>query len=189
MKKIIIIILILIGFFMAGCGDNTSGPEMHDTRTALVNEHITWGDSILWQCDYYISGLNRAYPGHTSENLLRLVEYYSSMDEPGQHTILIGTNDITQGIQDTMPDRLEAIFGLLHGTVEVISILPRSDDYRNAEILKLNERIHALTELWGHTYRDVHDDFSDSGSDGYLADQYTSDGLHLNEIGCQELFQ
>jgi lysophospholipase L1-like esterase len=193
MKNTISLLIIALIFpIFVTCGDTTGDrPQMHDTRAAMAGEPRTWGDSIPWGCGLWIDGLNRAYPGDTSADMLEYVKAFSELDAPGHHRILIGTNDIRQGIQGTMPDRLEEVFGYMQGTVEVLSILPRSDENMNAEIVMLNERIRALTELWGHTYRDVHDDFLEPGSPaplGFLADEYTYDGLHLNSAGCGKLF-
>jgi lysophospholipase L1-like esterase len=188
MLKRILIMIILTP--LCACGDG-----LNYTRAADPGEAVFWGDSITAGCADYFEGLNRAVPGDNSEAMLELVEYYIEIDEPARHHVLIGTNDVYGGIDDTYKYRLNAILALLDGEVTVASVLPTRHPDKNARIVEINAQARALAEHWGHAFRDVYEAFtvdSDGNRDpeGLIHPDYVlSDGIHLTPAGCEKLFK
>lgn len=185
LKRILIMIMLIP---LAACGDG-----LNSTRAAAPDDLVLEGDSISDICAPYIDALNRAVPGNTSADMLEIVEHYAEIDGPARYHVLIGVNDIIKGIEDGYAARLNAILGLLEGEVIVTSILPTRMPGVNDKVLALNETARALAEHWGHTFRDMHDDFKVhegiADPDGLLHIMLTTDGLHLNEKGCLKLFE
>ena len=65
--------------------------------------------------------------------------------------------------------------------VHVQSVLPTRDNYakHNANVVDFNGRLKKLAEEFGYDYLDIHALVADDK--GELKDEYTGDGLHLNE--------
>ena len=167
---------------LAACGNGQTF-----TRAALDGERVYWGDSITNFCGEYTNGLNRAWPGDTTTQLLELVEYYKGDDAPARHHVLIGINDIYFGIGDTYAARLNVIIGFLQGEVTVTSILPTREAHINEQVKVLNAQAREIAEHWGHAYRDIYNDFV--GPDGLLNEEYAADKVHLTNAGCEKLFE
>ncbi|MHA2248653.1 MAG: GDSL-type esterase/lipase family protein [Candidatus Hodarchaeales archaeon] len=173
MKKIIIIMLLL-----TACG-NTG----NNGRPAEDGERVFYGDSITHICQGYTDGLNRAVSGMTSDGVFKLTRHFKYTDGDADYTILIGVNDIFAGISEHYIYRMGRIIENIDGRdLVIISILPTRFGYMNAEIIELNNQLKGL----GVTVRDVYNDFTDD--DGLLKIEYTNDGLHLNDKGCELLY-
>ena len=148
------------------------------------------GDSITDFLDFdeFIPAyhvINRGIAGDTTHGVLdRLGEVISL--RPRKLFILIGTNDIPHKI-DTLGNLRQIVSRVREGSPEtkiyLQSIFPTKDmhDRPNPKIIALNEGIKAIASEAGCEYLDVYPKMLDS--DGELADEYTTDGLHLSRAG------
>jgi lysophospholipase L1-like esterase len=168
MKKLIIIALLL-----TACGElGDYGKPANDGDT------VYYGDSITAYCAPVT--LNRAYPGDTSADMLVKVRYFADKDGDANYKILIGINDIIQGIEGGYMGRMNEIFTYLDGhNVEVTGILNTWDSETNKLIADINIRLKELAESYNFTYRDM--------SEAITAD-HLYDGVHLAEDGCYILY-
>ena len=156
-----------------------------------VTGHIVFlGDSItdMLNFDEFLPSygiINRGISGDTTKGVLgRLYEVISL--RPRKLFILIGTNDIPHKI-DTLGNLRQIVSRVREGSPEtkiyLQSIFPTKDmhDRPNPKIIALNEGIKAIASEAGCEYLDVYPKMLDS--DGELADEYTTDGLHLSRAG------
>jgi len=129
--------------------------------------------------------INRGIAGDTTHGVLyRLGEVISL--RPKKLFLLIGTNDIPYRL-DTLGNIREIVLRLREGTPEtkiyLQSIFPTRymHDRPNPKITALNEGIKSIASEAGCEYLNIYPKFLDS--DGKLADEYTTDGLHLSRAG------
>ena len=152
---------------------------------------VLLGDSItefgLWQ--EWFAGLpvlNRGIGGQTSADLLRRLD--TAIDRPVAVFLLIGTNDISQGVR--LPEIVANVRLLLEeverrapGTPVVVQgVMPRSARFRE-DVRLLNRAYRALVERIGDPveYLDLEPVLADENGD--LRKAYSEDGLHLNGAG------
>ena len=152
---------------------------------------VLLGDSItefgLWQ--EWFAGLpvlNRGIGGETSADLLRRVD--TAIDRPLGVFLLIGTNDISQGIR--LPEIVGNVRRLLAeiedrapGTPVIVqSVMPRTARFRD-DVRLLNAAYRALADQAGDAvrYLDLTPALADEHGD--LRPAFTGDGLHLNGDG------
>lgn len=144
----------------------------------LVNHGIA-GTSAHWLHDHVAQVLAGAQPEHIF--------------------LLIGTNDIGMGygsaeIAKCVEEILNQLRSLSYGSrLTLLSVLPVNEApkyqakvkiRRNAKIQELNKR---LKELPGVDFADVYGVLLDE--QGQLAEEYTQEGLHLTQVGYEELAQ
>jgi len=172
MKKLIIIMLLL-----TACG-NAGQYDM----PAQNGERVYLGDSITEMCYAYTNGINRAYPGDTAQDTLYVARQYQYTDEGASYIILVGVNDVLEDMGYSYIYNMERILDTLNGHVEIITILPTRYPEINARIIELNNELYSL----GVPIIDRYDEFLDS--DGLLKVEYTTDGVHLTDEGCQLLY-
>ncbi len=134
--------------------------------------------------------INRGISGDHIDGLLERLETSVLRLKPSRLYILIGINDIGAGDPDTiildnahrLMDALKV--SLPDSAVFVQSILPTTTAWPNCpkeKIIRLNNRIHRITETYGFDWINLYPFFVDST--GYLRQGLTDDGLHLNEAG------
>jgi lysophospholipase L1-like esterase len=110
--------------------------------------------------------------------------------QPSQLFILIGINDIGRGDSDsliisryrTMLSKLRT--DLKSTKIYLVSILPTSIKWSNCpkeKIKRLNQQISILADEFNYEWMDINNLFADTR--GYLREQFSSDGLHLNPAG------
>lgn len=148
------------------------------------------GDSITdyVNFDEYLPSyhiINKGIAGDTTSGVLRRLGGVISI-EPGKLFLLIGTNDIGDGIETAPIVRnirkiLERVKSKSPATrIYLQAVFPtRHIDTRpNAEIQALNTSLKALAGALHCTFIDLYPLLLDS--EGELAEEYTADGLHLS---------
>lgn len=141
--------------------------------------------------------LNRGISGDTSEGILDRLEEIISKN-PTKIFILIGTNDLSRGILPIqIAKNLNQILAkiqekLPYTEVYVESIFPinptvgnRFSGHKKNQnlILETNDLIEKEAKKFNYTFLNFHKDFSNSK--GFLKEDLTDDGLHLNSNGNQ----
>jgi lysophospholipase L1-like esterase len=177
---------------------NTEKPSVQ-----IKHKYLFLGDSIFWlyNTSEYFKGcdtVNPAVSGITAREILAdLPSYIDPYDNVTDVIILIGTNDLffhssadetfmyIKGIIDVLTEK-----GL---TVHVLSVLPTNDtnhekvnkwmvSFRsNVNIKMINAQIKEYSKVEDFNFIDVYNDLLDEN--GNLNLNYSTDGLHLNEIG------
>ena len=156
----------------------------------LTGHIVFLGDSItdMLNFDEFLPSygiINRGISGDTTKGVLGRLHEVISL-RPRKLFILIGTNDIPHKI-DTLGNLRQIVSRVKEGTPEtkiyLQSIFPTRymHDRPNPKIMALNEGIKSIASEAGCEYLNVYPKMLDS--DGNLADEYTTDGLHLSRAG------
>ena len=170
------------------------------TLADLYADIVFYGDSLTaggawgewypgWTC------VNLGVVGDTVDGLNSRFEQVEML-EPSKCFLMIGVNDLNYGasVDFTLPyyeklltdlDTLGQDTGLATYVLSVLPLREGETSYptTNSQIRQLNEGIAALAEQFGMTYVDLHPLFADEA--GMLRQEYSFDGLHLNELGYQ----
>ena len=164
---------------------------------------VLLGDSLIeyYRTDYYFEGLpvvNSGKAGITSKELMDQLKEKVYDYNPTKVFILVGTNDIhdkdsnndianniEQMIKDIRENRPKAILYVLSlypvntsddKKINRDNVLPRE----NKEIVRINKMIETMCKKEKITYIDM---YSKLIKDDELNIDYTTDGLHLSDIG------
>ena len=166
------------------------------TAGSKKNPVVFFGDSITFGTDWQrlfpeVPVVNRGISGDTTLGLLNRQSEVIEL-QPRQIFLMIGTNDLCFGRPvDQVVTNYDRILARFHSElpdtpVYVQSILPFNDQMypsnglrKNRFIRALNAKIKPLAEKYGYVYIDLSGAFTDP--DGRLLEQYTYDGLHLND--------
>lgn len=158
------------------------------------------GDSIT-QCfdlEKYFSNFkikNEGISGHTTKDVLKRLKTSVFDHAPDIVVLLIGTNDlellnskpeeVVEGIKEIIKRILE-----FDNNIKIFlqSIYPVNQPIKpfsvgrrtNSDILKINAQIKNIKEV---TYLNMYDLLINA--EGKLNKEYTSDGIHINELGYQ----
>ncbi|MDD3049030.1 MAG: GDSL-type esterase/lipase family protein [Bacilli bacterium] len=174
---------------------------MRNARTAKPNGIVFFGDSIIQGFDIkkYFSKenlYNCGCNGATSDTLLHLQPFAVNDYKPSKVILMVGTNDLSDEWQF---DKLEIAFNIYKlinimrnynpaVDVVVISPLPIIENEQkgickdNVQLKLLGNEIKAnVEEFVGTVYVDMYSHFLDDNKQ--LKQDFTSDGLHLNEAG------
>lgn len=138
--------------------------------------------------------VNAGVAGNTTSDILRrLKEIYAIKAE--KVFLMAGINDLGQGDKG---EKVFARYSQIIGRIEkacpecqllLLSVLPvdlqrfSNPNIQIQEIPELNERIRCLADAGGRKYIHLHPHFADK--QGYLRDELSDDGLHLNPQGYQ----
>jgi len=170
------------------------------TAGSTKNPVVFFGDSITFGADWErlfpeSPVVNRGISGDTTSGLLNRQNEIIAL-RPKQIFLMIGTNDLCFGrpvdqVVENYSKILARFQAELPGTpVYVQSILPFNDQMfpsnglrKNQNIRALNKAIKPLAQKFGYEYLDLSGAFT--GKDGRLLQQYTYDGLHLNDDAYQ----
>jgi endoglucanase len=181
-------------------------PERHVTRTAQwqagpqANGPVVFlGNSITEGGDWPAllgdpAVLNRGISGDITYGVLKRLDEVTR-HQPSRLFILIGINDIGKGTpSDVIADNYRRIVREVQaaspGTrIYVQSILPVNPQHprfpraydRQDQVLEVNRRLREIAASTGVRFIDLAPAVTDA--QGRLAEQYTYDGLHLNEAG------
>lgn len=166
------------------------------TRYSYPTDVIFVGDSITYRCQWNeifpeLDVKNRGIPSDTTEGV------YARLDsiiktQPKKIFIMIGINDIAQHVEEKkILDNYCNIINKLSEKpdvkIYVQSILPIGQNNEESipveTIKKLNNSIKALCNDKEVKYVDLYPSFSDD--EGYLLDQYSADGIHINAEGYE----
>ena len=156
---------------------------------------IFFGNSITEGFDltrYFpeLKPVNRGIGGDHTDGLLERFQTSVYQLQPSKLFILIGINDIGAGdsgeaILKNYAALLDTIKKFLPDTVVYIqSILPTTIAWPNCpkdKIVRLNQEIRQCAKNQGFHWIDLYSSFVKE--DGYLLNDLTYDGLHLNENG------
>jgi lysophospholipase L1-like esterase len=166
-------------------------------------QNILLGDSItLWFPAELLPGrktwLNQAISGEKSAGLLNRLHLLDATD-PEAVFIMVGINDmIWGGSDDTLLANVRAMVNYLHrahpnANIVLQSILPHGGDQASWEgkakldaippsrIAAANASLKAIAAETGADYLDLYPLFVNG--EGYLREDLTTDGLHLNHDG------
>lgn len=161
--------------------------------------YLFLGDSIT---DFYDLGkyfpdepvVNSGISGHTTEDLLKDMEKRVYQYNPSKVFLLIGTNDLLK--EDMTEKVIENIKKIAENikekrplaTIYIESIYPVNHDLsniignrKNSDIEKINTALKKYCQQEKLTYIDVFKSLVDDN--GNLDEDYTKDGLHLNDKG------
>ena len=181
----------------------------YQTRTInnsyqLLDENIVFfGDSItyLYNLPDYYNNQNMVNIGVKSDKTEELINRINDVYKynPSKVFILIGINDLIKKIE---PDDIINNYSIIidsitenrrYAKIYVESIYPINIDIIRAKekeglyhmdnemIIELNNRIKELCNEKDVTYINVYDSLTDSN--GYLKELYTTDGLHISNLG------
>lgn len=177
---------------------------MSNSKDAKPRKIVFFGDSLIHGYDVASFFPNKeiyncGVDGATTDLLLHLQPYAIQDYKPEKVVLLIGTNDLSDRWQF---DKLEIAFNVFKLVeimrnynpgldIVVISPLPIDEERKktrcrnNIQLRILGDEIKdAVSSFVGLHYVDVFDAFLENGS---LNENYTTDGLHLNEKGYEKL--
>jgi lysophospholipase L1-like esterase len=178
----------------------TPKPTPPPAKTPRIYKFVALGDSLTaWPSDNpWPSRLdaedanlklahNAGVPGDTTANMLARANPDVFAYKPDLLFILGGTNDLGQGISQsiTISHIRSLIIGSRSRGVRVFLILvpPNSTSGSQAAIDSLNAAITHLGNIYTLVVIDIHTPLS--GSNGLYQARYTSDGLHFSALGAQ----
>ncbi len=158
-------------------------------RTIFLGNSITEGFELE---KYFPQArpLNRGIAGDHIDGLLERLDTSVLRLQPAALYVMIGINDIGAGDTDSIiiknyDQLLEEIRSALPETrVYIHSILPTTAVWANCpkeKIVRLNGHYRAKALELGFEWIDLYSDFVNEN--GYLRQELTSDGLHLNAAG------
>lgn len=140
--------------------------------------------------------INRGISGDNTFGMLQRMKDVVNR-KPSKIFVLIGINDISKDIPvSVIADNYRQIVeeiqqGSPDTKIYIQSLLPLNPDYqgfpqhfdKQDEVLKLNELLKNLAQRTNTEYLDIAPVFMDSNNQ--LHEEYTYDGLHLNEKGYE----
>ena len=162
------------------------------------NPLVFLGDSMTDEGDWKklfpdVNLVNRGIGGDTTLGVLNRIDQVLAL-APSKIFLMIGTNDLcyNRSVEDTLKN-YDQILNILHKNlpqtkIYIESVLPFNDQIfpsrylrTNENIEELNRGIKKLAEKYAYPYLDLVPFFMDEN--GRLPENYTVDGLHLNEKG------
>lgn len=206
LKDFVICVLIVIIAFMSVAIVNIESNMTMVANEIVVtknNEKIIFvGDSITER--YNLSKfysyddkliINSGVSGYRTSNLISRFNVLIGQHQADKMFLLIGTNDVSKEISaDDIFNNIKTIIRMtkdsspntkiyVESIYPVNNSLPKAGKRTNKEIQKINEKLKKYCELNEIEYINVYDSLTDKN--GYLANRYTEDGLHLNDKGYQ----
>lgn len=173
-------------------------------QTAIEGQFVLIGDSIieLFPEEIYYGAptvaYNRGISGDTSDKMLERLEENALSILPSKILILVGTNDLSRGID------FDIIVGNIASSVDkckensveqiiVCSLLPVNSSVnskmvgsrKNKDIIAINEKLKSLCGGKSVLYLDVFSVLTDGN--GNFNAEFTYDGLHPNARGYKEI--
>lgn len=167
--------------------------QFETERSSAINKKVLFvGDELVENFDlstYYplLDAYNMGIAGDTTKRLQKRLESSVLNTNPSVCVFLVGTNNLKSAVKgytkilNTIKTKTPNI------KVIVQSIYPTNYGYkkRNAKILEVNEKLKELTLSFGYVYFDAHSVLVDDS--GLLAENYTTDGLNLNDSGYKKV--
>ena len=174
-----------------------------------VKEKVVLPDNYLFVGDFYIKNMDFEdflYPyvkvsdlEYTTSDLINNIEDDIYVYNPSSIFIEIGYNDLVNGVEEsTIISNLEEIIEGIksnreYSKIYVESLYPieESEDednqnITNEQIISLNKKIKKLTKTLEVNYVDMYNELLEDDS---LKDNYTDDGINLNEDGYKRVFK
>lgn len=152
------------------------------------------GDSIIYRCQWNeifpeFEVKNRGIPSDTTEGLFLRVDSILKT-QPKKVFIMIGINDISSGVNEeeiliNYNNIVDTLSEAADIEIYVQSILPVAENHSiwKKKIVDINGRIEEMCYKKGIEYIDLYSVFVDDS--GYLAEQYSMDGVHINARGYE----
>lgn len=157
-----------------------------DSIIELFPEEIYYGSSIL--------AYNRGISGDTSDKMLERLDENALSIAPSEIFILVGTNDLSRGIDSdiiagNIAAAVDKCIANSVGTITVGSLLPVNravnpqmvGSRKNSAIIAINEKLSRLCVEKNVRYADTFSVLTDEN--GNFNAEYTYDGLHPNAKG------
>lgn len=165
---------------------------------------VFFGDSItsIYEIEHFFPNnktINSGISGDETTDLLERINDDLYIYNPSKVFLLIGINDLDHGVdkKEILKNIQKIINGIKvnrkYAEIYVESVYPINqellieDDYgfnedlSNDDIKEFNEKIKELCEKSNVTYIDIYSELVDE--DGNLNEEYTKEGLHLNDLG------
>lgn len=171
-------------------------------KIVYFGDSITQGFQLLSKHDNVV---NMGISGHKINNLIGRFQDVL-LEKPDRLIIMIGINDYLDSnhywgtpINLDIPLMYTILLKLINDNlpncdVVLLSILPVSMDTDketlmrfNSEIESLNQDIVILSQSYEYDYVDLHSLFLDN--EGFLNQDYTTDGVHLSPKGYEFYYQ
>jgi lysophospholipase L1-like esterase len=134
--------------------------------------------------------VNRGINSDHLDGVLQRLDTSVVLLQPSQLYILLGINDIGRGDPDSLIiSRYRTMLQKLTGSLSSVkiyltSILPVSEKWSNCpkeKIMRINREISQLSQEFQCSWLDIRKSFADEN--GYLNQNLSHDGLHLNQTG------
>ena len=216
--KVIFSIVLLAGILFLGSivikktnifETKTSSPKEEKTET---KEKVKIEDNYLFIGDYYVDDMNFEdflYPyvkvsnkDYTTSDLLENIEDDVYMYNPSDVFIELGINDLNNGVEENeIINNLESIITGIksnrkYAKIYIESLYPINikeesertlkEEIDNDVIKSFNKRLEKLSKSLDVNYIDMYSELSE---DDLLKENYTDDGIHLNEDGYRRVFK
>ncbi len=205
-KDFIICILVVIIAIMSVLYVNIENNKTTIARQIIITQDkekiIFVGDSITERYDltkYYDYDnkliINSGVSGYRTNNIISRFNVLVKQHQANKMFLLIGTNDVSREI--SADDIFYNIKRIINMTKEqspdtkiyVESVYPVNNNMEKAgkrtnDVIKdINEKLEEYCNQNNIIYINMYDELTDS--EGYLDQQYTVDGLHLNDKGYE----
>ncbi len=164
------------------------------TRYSYPTDVVFVGDSITYRCQWNeifpeLDVKNRGIPSDTTGGVCARIDSIIKT-KPGKVFIMIGINDLGADVEEEeiMNNYYSIVDSLLEVPdirIYVESVLPVNENsgISKENIIELNGYIEKMCSEKGIEYIDLYSIFSDHS--GWLADQYSMDGVHINAKGYE----
>ena len=167
----------------------------NEAETMDTSKVIFLGNSITegFDLEKFFSGskpINRGISGDHIDGVIERFDYSVLKLKPSKLFVMIGINDIGAGDSDSLiqlnyEKLLRIVLQSLPNTrIYIQSILPTTAIWANCPVDKIqrtNKFIQDFCSKFGFTWINLYTKFATK--DGYLKNDYTIDGLHLNSKG------
>ena len=198
---IMLIIIIIMGISLL-IKENTSFTNPYEVKVNPNDNFLFLGDSIT---DFYpleeyydnIPVVNSGIAGNKTTDILNDMETRVYQYNPTKVFLLIGTNDLdltSEDIVDTTFNNIKKIIREIRenrsdATIYVESVYPvnsiiensSAGNRTNKKIIELNKKLSNYCSKGNCTYINLFNELKDE--EGNLKEEYTEDGLHLNNLG------
>lgn len=159
-------------------------------RNKNYNQDVLFvGDELVENFDLSVNfpllndSYNMGIAGDTTTRLYKRLESTVLNTSPSILVLLVGTNNLKSAVKGY--NKILSTIKTKNPEIKVIvqSIYPTNYGYkkRNSKIVEVNKKLKELTLSFGYSYIDVYSSLVDDA--GKLAENYTTDGLNLNEAG------
>ena len=198
--KVLIVLIFLINFVQAQHArtehwNKRNRQFFEEFQTIKPGKIVFLGNSITEGFDLNLffpefQPVNRGIVGDHIDGLLERIETSVFKLQPSKLFILIGINDIGAGDPDSLIlSNYKLLFDTLSAKLSsteifIHSVLPTTKKWKNCpreKIVRLNEQIKQMTVIYNFTFINLYPLFSTK--EGYLKENLTRDGLHLNLTG------
>lgn len=201
---LIIVVVLLIGFisfhFITFNHHKVKVVTKIKKEIIVDKNYLFLGDSItdFYDLDKYYEGINvvnSGISGNTTKDILKDMNNRVYRYNPSKVFLLIGTNDIQQDFsKDEIVNNIKEILNNIkdkrkYSELYLESIYPvdeakkGSEDRTNKVIKEINSELKSFCKDSNIKYIDLYSKLVDH--DDILSDDYSNDGLHLNDEGYE----